>query len=410
MKHLNWFWLVGSLSFAMTAQVRLLTTELRSYHPPLPAMHGGWGPHLKGLHRASDGSLWFVVDQGKEVKANDRALFYRFDGSRWSKVASLEHQSIVQQNITSHLVDDKIYLYGNRVSHQTIEECKFDTIKKISLECQDIKIGGRPVKVSPLSNYIGSAVSPSKEHFVWWSQVGDAGGTGSLAYLYTEKGKWKGPIVTATAANSLGYLSAEFIDDKQVLLAGEGWFGSYPKGHFEAQLGKWRLGSPASWIKTFLSPSEPHQVANVQDIWLDKRNGNQHVFAYTLETGTLAYYFLEKGSTSAMERPVKTFPNSFRVRTTVYQGALYLGVSSLNNPAKALTVYEFPLAAFDKALPFESSVPLEIASPTESSYAPGGLWVESSRYQSTAVGGVNFSFNGNYPISDATSYHVQITP
>jgi len=59
-------------------QVGVLTDQNRRYKD---SMFGGWGPHLRGVMRASDGSFWFTVDQGPNVDVNQNILYYRFQNS-----------------------------------------------------------------------------------------------------------------------------------------------------------------------------------------------------------------------------------------------------------------------------------------------------------------------------------------
>lgn len=195
-----------------------------------------------------------------------------------------------------------------------------------------------------------------------------------------------------------------------MVMAGESYFGNFPKtGYFSAQIGTLNIGGKLSALASFSSPVENKEtIGSMQEIWRDPRNGNQHVFAYSFEKGRIAYYFLPNGKTVKISEPTAYFEQSYRVRAAIKNGVVYIAKSNLSNKDAVLTVMKINLSDFTEALPFEKAEIQNVAMPEEGMLAPGGLWVESENYQTTPVSGVNFIFNGSFPLNDATAYHARV--
>ncbi len=398
--------------FAFTLETKVVTHSLRRYDSAEGKMHAGWGPHQKGILRASDDSLWFVVDEGRSVHSNEKANFLKYDGISWQQKGALSHTQSIQQNVTTHIKGDVIYTYGVNIVRHEIEECGFNTKTEREILCHSVKVRGKAVQAGILANYIGSALTPDHEQIVWWTQVGDAGKPGALAYIFTRGGRWFGPYsVSIGGSNAFSYQFVSFLDPTHMVMAGESYFGNFPKtGYFSAQIGTLGIGGKLSPLESFSSPTENKEtIGTMQELWRDPRNGNQHVFAYSFEKGRIAYYFLPQGKTIKMSEPTAYLEQSYRIRAIAKGNAVYFAKSGLGKKDAVLSVMKINFSDFTESLPFEKAEIQNAAMPEEGMLSPSGVWVESENYQTTPVGGVHFIFNGNYPLNDATAYHVKVS-
>lgn len=128
-------------------QVWVLTDQNRRYQDSTGSMFGGWGPHLRGMMRASDGSFWFTVDQGPSVNENKNILYYRFQNSTWNLVGSQPNLEGVQQNTATIMHGRYLLSYGISITSRYIEECYFDTLNYSYKACNAITINGIPYRV-----------------------------------------------------------------------------------------------------------------------------------------------------------------------------------------------------------------------------------------------------------------------
>jgi hypothetical protein len=174
-------------------------------------MHGGWGPHLRGLMRAADDALWFTVDKGEDVLHNRKVLLLSPRGreAAWSEQAENLHAPGIQQNAASMLVGDTIFTYGVDIAAQRLEECSLNTLDVAQRACNTVLISGVPYSTPPSSNYVGAALLGPGWRIVWWTVVGENGGEGGFYYTYNYGGGWNGPVASGLAgANDLAYVHA----------------------------------------------------------------------------------------------------------------------------------------------------------------------------------------------------------
>src|SRR6185312_16290405 len=71
-----------------SSEVQPIIIPITSHNRHYPGiMFGGWGPHLRALMRAPNGSLWLPIDEGPNVQHNEQVVYFTFDGSCWREAA-----------------------------------------------------------------------------------------------------------------------------------------------------------------------------------------------------------------------------------------------------------------------------------------------------------------------------------
>lgn len=377
--------------------LRPITDENRHYD----TMHGGWGPHLRGLMRAGDDALWFTVDEGEDVYHNRKVRYFRrgVDEDVWSEQAENLHATGIQQNAASILVGDTILTYGVDVAAQRLEECYLNTEDISQRACNTVLISGVPYQTPPNSNYVGAALLGEGWRIVWWTVVGENGGEGSFYYTYNYGGGWNGPVASGLAgANDLGYVHAMATAGGGLALAGQTFTGKYPDGSYHAVVGELTPGMPL--VTTILTDVEPGvEVRTVADLWNDPVSGAVHVVA-TTQTGGLRYYHRPPGSPWAEHTlPDHSFADGYRARFVRPAGAglhLVLGSSS----GAGVTVFRAPDDAVDMAVDWGVAESFAVPEPGPGFAAPSALFVESATYQERAVAGLRVAICGAYQVSD----------
>lgn len=383
----------------------LITADNRHY----VEMHGGWGPHLRGLMRADDDALWFTVDAGESVLQNREVVYMRRgpDEPAWTEVARNQHTSGVQQNAASVLLDGVILSYAVDVASHWLTECYLVVADPTQRACNAVLISGVPYVTPASSNYVGAAVLAPGSRVVWWTVVGDNGGPGAFYYTYNFGGGWNGPVVSGLgAANDLAYVHAMRTADGHLRLAGQAFTGKYPDGTYSALVADLVPGQALAF--TALAGGAPRVIAqSAADLWLDPQSGAVHVLA-SRSDGSVAYYHRPAGATWAEHAaPLHGFPDTYRARFIRPEGGpLHLVRGSHSGAGvELLRAGEGDIAA---AIDWASAEVLPVPPPAEGLGAPSGLYVESPTYQAAPVGAVNFAMCGQYQVSDGQVWHGQL--
>ncbi|MDC0718888.1 hypothetical protein [Nannocystis bainbridge] len=376
----------------------LITDDNRAY----VEMHGGWGPHLRGLMRAPDGSLWFHVDAGEDVLHNRTIRYFRRgpDEPAWSLVAEQPHTDGVQQNAASILVGSMLYTYGVNIQQQFLEECYLDTADPALRACNAVLVSGNVYTTPPSSNYVGAAVLGPGARVVWFTVVGAGGGPGQWIYTYNYGGGWNGPVqVDLGGANDLGYVHAMATPGGELALVGQTFTGNYPDGSYAAVVADVTMGQVPKYMS--LEPPDPAaQVQSGADLFHDPA-GDTHVLAYFDDV--VAYYHRPAGAAwDTHTSPLHVFADTYRARFARPAGApLWLirgslsgqGVELLRAPAPG-----GPVAWADAEV-------LEVASPGPGFAAPSAIYVESPTYQQGQAGALEFAVCGQYQVGDRSIWH-----
>jgi len=396
----------GSTGAAAPAFVlRPITAENRHYE----AMHGGWGPHLRGLMRAADDALWFTVDAGEDVYHNRKVRYFRrgVDDAQWSEQAENLHAAGIQQNAASLLIGDLILTYGVDIAAQRLEECYLDTTDISKRACNTVLISGVPYQTPANSNYIGAAVLGEGWRIVWWTVVGENGGEGAFYYTYNYGGGWNGPVASGLAgANDLGYVHAMATADGGLALAGQTFTGKYPDGSYHAVVAEVTPGQPL--VYTVLTDPDPGVwVRTAADLWEDRDSGAVHVVA-TTQTGGLRYYHRPPGAAWAGHAlPLHSFADGYRARFVRPAGEpLHLVVGSASG--SGVTVLRSPEVGVDAAIDWGAAASFAAPEPGPGFAAPSALYVESRTYQERPVAGLRFAICGAYQVSDEQIWEVTL--
>lgn len=385
--------------------LRPITTENRHYD----TMHGGWGPHLRGLMRAADDALWFTVDQGEDVGHNRKVRYFRrgVAEAEWSEQAENLHAPGIQQNAASILVGDTIFTYGVDIAAQRLEECSLNTLDVAQRACNPVLISGVAYPTPPNSNYVGAALLGPGWRIVWWTVVGENGGEGGFYYTYNYGGGWNGPVASGLAgANDLGYVHAMATASGGLALAGQTFTGKYPDGTYHAVVGELTPGMPL--VTTILGDPDPAiEVRTAADLWQDVESGAVHVVA-TTQTGGLRYYQRPPGATWAEHAlPDHSFADGYRARFLRPEGGrlhLVLGSSS----GAGVTVLRAPDEAVDVAIDWAAADSFAAPEPGPGFAAPSALFVESRTYQERPVAGLHFASCGAYQVSDGEIWELTL--
>jgi len=376
----------------------LLITDMNRHHVE---MHGGWGPHLRGLMRASDDALWFTADKGEDVLHNREILYFRRGAgeAEWTAMGGQLHADVIQQNVASVLVGDTILSYGVNVSAHLLEECYLIVGDPAMRACNTVHISGQPYMTPDNSNYIGAAVLGAGWRIVWWTVVGSNGGPGAFYYIYNYGGGWNGPVVTDLAPyNDIGYVHAMSTVDARLMLAGQTFTGKYPDGTYNAVVAEVTPGDPIAFVA--LASGAPDLAAQTAaDLWLDRASGAVHVLAAT-DDGAVRYYQRPGDAAWADHTaPLHVFPDSYRARF-MRSGDGPLHVVRGSGSGSGVEVLRAATSAVDVAVDWAAAEHFAVAPPKDGFLAPSALYVESPTYQEAPVGGLNFAMCGQYKVSD----------
>lgn len=377
----------------------LITDQNRHY----PEMHGGWGPHLRGVMHDDRARRWFVADAGPSVEVNDAILYFRHDPDGWTAVGSQPHLPGVQQNAASVLHGATLHTFAVDVVGHQLEHCSFDLDLALGQGCEPVAIGG-PYTTPPNSNYVGAALGPDPVHLVWFTVVGDAGGAGALVYTYDYGGGYNGPVATALPGyNDLGYVFASFRGPSEVVLAGQAFTGQYPTGSYDAVVVELTLGGTPAF--TTLGDGDV-DVRTAADVHVDLGSDATHVLAET-DAGALAYYFKPGGAAwSDHLAPVSLLPDSFRGRFVAVEGAPLAVVRGSASDGGI----EILRADGDADAPIAWAQAEAIAVPGlgEGFGAPSALYVPSRSVLDGAIDRLEFVACGAYGVADGLLWHVDV--
>lgn len=363
-------------------------------------MHGGWGPHLRGLMRAADDALWFTADRGEDVLHNREILYFRRGAGEpaWTEVGALMHVGGIQQNAASVLIGDVIYTYGVDVVAHQLEECYLIVSDPAMRACNTVLIGGVPAVLPANSNYVGAAVLGDGWRIVWWTVVGENGGPGAFHYTYNYGGGWNGPVVTGLGIyNDIGYVHAMSTSDGRLLLVGQTFTGKYPDGTYDAVVAEVTPGMAVAFV-ALAGPSPEVTARSSGDLWLDAATEDAHVLATTSDGG-VAYYHRPPGAPwAAHVQPLHVFGDSYRARfMRVGDGPLHVVRGSASGAGVEVLR---AASAGPGAVDWAAAEVFAVTSPGPGFGAPSGLYVESPTYQSAPVGAVTFAMCGQYQVSD----------
>jgi hypothetical protein len=375
-------------------------TDLNRHYPE---MHGGWGPHLRGLMRASDDALWFVHDAGEDVLHN-RAIHYvrrDADGDAWAPAGTQALPDGVQQNAASLIDGDVIHTWAVDVVGHALVHCTFDAPTATATGCAPVAIGG-PYATPANSNYVGAARAPDPAHLVWFTTVGEAGGAGSFVYTYDYGGGYNGPVVTPLPGyNDLAYVYAAFVGPSSAMLVGQAYAGAYPEGSFGALAIEFTFGQPASFTALFVDGAP---VRSGADVWIDPQSGTAHLLAET-DDNRLAYYAKPAGAPwSAHAEPTMILPDTFRGRFAAPStGELALVRGSAGDGGIEVRI----AAAATLAEPIDWDLAPRVTMPVVGPGfdAPSAVYVEGTSYQDRAVGALQFAACGRYQVADGEIWH-----
>jgi hypothetical protein len=372
-------------------------------------MHGGWGPHLRGLMRAADDALWFTVDQGEDVVHNRKVRYFRrgVDEDAWTEQAENLHAAGIQQNAASILVGDTIFTYGVDIAAMRLEECTLDTTDISQRACNTVLISGTPYATPASSNYVGAALLGAGWRIVWWTVVGENGGEGAFYYTYNYGGGWNGPVASGLGgANDLGYVHAMATADAGLALAGQTFTGKYPDGTYHAVVAELTPGMPLAL--TILTDADPSvEVRTAADLWHDPDSGAVHVVA-TTQTGGLRYYHRPPGAAWAEHTlPDFSFADGYRARFVRPAGQrLHLVLGS--NSGAGVSVLRAPDDVVDAAIDWGAGDSFAMPEPGPGFAAPSALFTQSRTYQERPVDGLRFAICGAYQVSDEQIWEVTL--
>ncbi len=370
-------------------------TNQHRYDKDDPGLVGGfWGHHLGHMVRTSTKGLWYVDDTGTDVNRNPAINYHHFDGIKWTLIKTLPNPSTIQQNTATLAIGDTIYTYGLNIVGGYIEEAIFDTKTNTAIYNRKIQSTGSN------TNYIGAALSPNGTRVVWWTKVDYNGGPSDWVYIYNKGGVWNGnAIVTKIPGNDFSYVFASFLNDSVFYVGGEVPSGIAPNWTYEVGAGKVVLGLPISGFTKMKGSNTA-----VNDIWVNRVNGDAHLFAYG-SYGTIGYFykpangvwsdsinFLEVGSLSRWRFIDSPDGNLYLILS---QGGFKFLVIPKNTITGKISISGLPVFPINSDDGFTGS------------YA---IWPEVQEYQTTPVGGINFAYPGNDFSYSNLLRHVTIAP
>lgn len=370
-------------------------TNLHRFDKDDPGLVGGfWGHHLGHMVRTKTKGLWYVDDTGTDVNRNPAINYLHFDGIKWTLIKTLTNPSTIQQNTATVAIGDTIYTYGLNIVGGYIEEAIFDAKTNTAIYNRKIQFTGSN------TNYIGAALSPNGTRVVWWTKVDYNGGPSEWVYIFNKGGVWNAnAIVTQIPGNDFSYVFASFLNDSVFYVGGEVPSGIAPNWTYEVGAGKVVIGSPISGFTKMKGSNTA-----VNDIWVNRANGDVHLFAYG-SYGTIGYFykpangvwsdsvnFLEVGSVSRWRFIDSPDGNLYLILS---QGGFKFIVIPKNTINGKISINGLPI------------IPINSDDGFTASFA---IWPEVREYQTNPVGGINFAYPGNdYSYSNLLR-HVEIAP
>lgn len=390
----------GTGEHVWSVEVVRITDQNRHY----VEMHGGWGPHLRGIMRDSTDTLWFVHDAGEDVLHNRTVHYVRREADAWEPAGMQLLSTGVQQNAASVLHDDVIHTWAVDVVEQRLVHCTFATATATAGGCAAVEIGG-PYATPNASNYVGAALSPEQAHLVWFTVVGDAGGAGSFIYTYDYGGGYNGPVVTALPGyNDLAYVFAAFTGPSSAMMVGQAYAGVYPNGTYGALAIELVFGQPATFTALFVD-GEP--VRTGADIWIDPTSGTAHLLAET-DDNRLAYYAKPAGEAwSAHATPTSISTDTFRGRFVApATGELALVRGSATDGGIEVLVATPTLDGFATPIDWDAAEHLPVPEIGPGFDAPSALYIEGSSYQDQPTGALQLAACGGYQVQDGEIWQI----
>ena len=389
-------------SAGLELQTALITADNRHH----VEMHGGWGPHLRGLMRADDDALWFTVDAGEDVLHNREVVYMRRGQGEpaWSEVARAEHTPGVQQNAASILLGGVVYTYAVDIAARWLTECTLQVADPRQHACEAVQISGHTYMTPASSNYVGAAVLGPSARIVWWTVVGEDGAPGAMLYTYNFGGGWNGPVVSSLgAANDIGYVHAMRTPAGGLSLAGQAFTGKYPDGTYSALVADLVPGEPLAF--TALASGDPQVTAqSAADLWHDPDSGAVHVLVDRSDGGLAYYHRPPAAAWAAHVEPLHVFSDTYRARFLRPVGEpLHVLRGSYSGDGVVL----LRAGTVDGAAAIDWTDVEQIVVPMSAPGlgAPSGLYVESDTYQLAPVPVINFAMCGQYQISDGQIWH-----
>ncbi len=375
-------------------------------------MHGGWGPHLRGIMRDSGDGLWFVHDAGEDVIHNRSVHYVRHQGDAWEPAGMQPLTSGVQQNAASLLHEDVIHTWAVDVVEHRLVHCSFDTATAVAGGCAAVEIGG-PYLTPDASNYVGAALSPDPAHLVWFTVVGNAGGAGSFVYTYDYGGGYNGPVVTPLPGyNDLAYVFAAFTGPSAAMLVGQAYAGVYPNGTYGALTIEFAFGQPATFTALFIDGAP---VRSAADVWIDPTSGTAHVLAET-DDNRLAYYAKPSDEAwSAHAEPTFVFTDSFRGRFVApSSGELAVVRGSASDGGIEILIATPPADGLPAAIDWAAAERVVVGRKLGARLGvgfeqPSALYVEGSSYQDQPVGALQFAACGRYQVQDGEIWQLVLS-
>jgi hypothetical protein len=377
-------------------------------------MTGGWAPHLRGLMRAPDGSLWFTADYAGDIWTNWGTRYFRQNptSGEWELMGDTRFLGGIRQNGASILKGDIIYTYAVQETARVVQESFFSTTDPAVRGTRYIHTG---TLAHPLAGYGGAAVSPAGNRVVWWLEY-PAMGPAVWVYLYNLGGNWLGPVVSPLPSNRFSYVYATFVSDTRLVLGGE--LFDLPLS-YQAAIAELQLGQPLSIVASLFSASGEN-VRAVSDIWVDPVSGGVHVLAETnspshwedytrrLQPRNLIYFYKPAGASwSGHNVSVARFDHAYRGRFLDAANHLYfLRGSTYGGGFRILKISKATLTG---AINWGQATEWTVADLPSGLSIVNGIWVEDSTYQTTAARGLDFVVNGNWPNQDGYLWHVKIT-
>ncbi len=375
--------------------IALITDENRHHE----TMFGGWGPHLRGIMRAPEDTLWFTVDAGPDVLTNQAIRYFRRDPDAWAEVASQPHTAGIQQNAASVMLGGTIYTYGVNIAQSFLEECRLNTDDLADRACNAVLISGNVYTTPPSSNYVGAAAHTDATRVVWFTRVGPGGAAGDWIYTYNFGGGWNGPVVTPVlGANDFAYVHASFVDAGTLALVGQLYFGKYPDGSYGAAVAELKLGELPTFVP-LLSGEPGVAILSSSDLWVDPESGAQHVLARD-DQGGVRYYFKPPGEPwAAHAEPLTTIGQTYRARLLRAPGGPLM-IARGDAGIGSVLLLEAPTGDASLAVDWAAATSIPVPSPGPGFAPPSAIYVESEAYQTSPVKAVNLGFCGEYKVAD----------
>jgi hypothetical protein len=389
--------------------------QMTNQHRFQTAVAGGfWGHHLGHMVRTNTQGLWYVDDTGNNGSRNPAINYHHFDGMKWTLMKTLTNPSTIQQNTATIAVGDTIFSYGINIlgggyvegnyimGGINIEEAVYDTKTGNATYNRKIRFVPPPDTIPENYggyNYIGAAVSPSGTRVVWWTMAVDKGGPSKWLYMFNTGGGWSNTIISNIPDNAFSYVFSSFVNDSVLYVGGELPGGYAPNWTYGVGAGKIVLGNPMSNF----TKMKGLNIA-VNDIWVNRSNGDVHLFPYG-PYGTIGYFY--KPANGVWTDTVSLIGNSTVGRWRFIDspdGNLYLIMSQSGFKYMIIPKNNITGKINFTGLPI---IPINNDDGFTASYA---IWPEVKEFQTAPVGGINFAYPGNdYSYSNILR-HVEMTP